>query len=108
MPFLTDVLLMLSGDDQRADLDVGRIEAGPRRAVGMFRHSSLKEIQLGPVLQGITEIAARNDMRLPASLALTGKALAQMQLTAAELDPTLDPFAIAGNYLFRSLAGRLP
>ena len=106
VPFLTDVLLMLSGDDQRADLDVGRIEAELGELMGMFRHSSLKEIQLGPVLQGITETAARNDMRLPASLALTGKALAQMQLTAAELDPTLDPFAIAGNYLFRSLAGR--
>ena len=51
--------------------------------------SSLKEIQLGPVLQGITEIAARHDMRLPASLALTGKALAQMQLDGrgARSDP---------------------
>ena len=69
--------------------------------------SSLKEIQLGPILQGITEIAARHEMRLPASLALTGKALAQMQLTTAELDPTLDPFAVAGDYLLRRLGGRL-
>lgn len=107
VPFLTDVLLMLSGDDQRSDLDVGRIEAELGELVHTFRHSSLKEIQLGPVLQGITETAARNDMRLPASMALTGKALAQMQLTAAELDPGLDPFAVAGNYLFKSLAGRM-
>ncbi len=107
VPFLTDVLLMLSGDDQRSDLDVGKIETELGELIGTFRHSSLKEIQLGPVLQGITEIAAHNDMRLPASMALTGKALAQMQLTAAELDPTLDPFAVAGTYLFKSLAGRL-
>ena len=68
---------------------------------------SLQEIQLGPILQGITEIAARHDVRLPSSLALTGKALAQMQLATAELDPTLDPFAVAGSYLFKTFTGRL-
>jgi predicted unusual protein kinase regulating ubiquinone biosynthesis (AarF/ABC1/UbiB family) len=55
-------------------------------------------------MQGLTEIATRHDVRLPASLALTGKALAQMQLAAAELDPTLDPFAAIGSFLFRSFA----
>ncbi len=107
VPFLTDVLLIMSGDDRRADLDVGKIESELGSLVGTFRHSSLKEIQLGPVLQGITEIAARNDMRLPASMALTGKALAQVQLTVGELDPTLDPFSVAGTFLLRRLGGRL-
>jgi ubiquinone biosynthesis protein len=36
-------------------------------------------------------------------LALTGKALAQMQLATAELDPTLDPFTVAGQFLQRGL-----
>src|SRR5207245_1412093 len=53
------------------------------------------------ILQEITEISIRHDVPLPASLALTGKALAQMQLATAELDPTLDPFAVAGNFLMR-------
>ena len=48
-----------------------------------YRNVSLKEIQLGPILQEITEISIRHDIRLPASLALTGKALAQMQLATA-------------------------
>jgi predicted unusual protein kinase regulating ubiquinone biosynthesis (AarF/ABC1/UbiB family) len=107
VPFLTDVLLIMSGDDRRADLDVARIETEIGALVRTFRHSSLKEIQLGPVLQGITEVAARNDMRLPASMALTGKALAQVQLTVGGLDAKLDPFAVAGNYLLRRLGGRL-
>ena len=51
------------------------------------------------MLQGLTEIAARHGMRLPASLALAGKAFAQMQLAAAELDPALDPVSVAGRFL---------
>src|SRR6478736_4304515 len=74
--------------------------------MAQFRHASLKEIQLGPVLQGITEIASRHDVRLPASLALTGKALAQMQLATAALDPDLDPFSVVGGFLFRVFGDR--
>jgi len=40
---------------------------------------------------------------LPASLTLTAKALAQMQLAAAQLDPTVDPFDVAGKFMMRSL-----
>ena len=107
VPFLTDVILMPSGDEKHTDLDGQAFHEELGVLVTHFRHSLLKEIELGPVLQGITEISARHDVRLPASLALTGKALAQMQLATAELDPTLDPFSVAGTYLFRSLTGGL-
>ncbi len=107
VPFLTDVLLMLGGEDHRSDLDLGAIQDELAALAGRYRQASLKEIELGPILQGITEIAARHDVRLPASLALTGKALAQMQLATAELDPTLDPFSVAGSYVFKSLASGL-
>ena len=36
------------------------------------------------ILQEITEISIKHDVALPASLALTGKALAQMQLATAQ------------------------
>ena len=49
------------------------------------------------MLDEMTEIAARHGVRLPASLALIGKAFGQMQLAVAELDPTLDPFAAVGH-----------
>ena len=45
----------------------------------------------------MTEIALRHDVALPASLTLTAKALAQMQLAAATLDPDIDPFDVAGS-----------
>jgi predicted unusual protein kinase regulating ubiquinone biosynthesis (AarF/ABC1/UbiB family) len=71
-----------------------------------YRHTSLGEIQLGPLLQEIAQSATNHGVRLPASLVLTGKALAQMQLSATELDPELDPFSVVGRFLMRNLLGR--
>jgi ubiquinone biosynthesis protein len=104
--FLAEIVLQLSGQDV-PDLD---FEAFQREIGGLFegvRGQSLTEIQLGPVLQGITEVSAGHDVRLPASLALTAKALAQMQLAAAELDPELDPFSVVGRFLLKTFAGRI-
>jgi ubiquinone biosynthesis protein len=101
VPFLSDVVLMIAGADQNVDLDVDAFRAELGALLARYRHLSLREIQLGPILQEITEIAIRNNVPLPASLALTGKALAQMQLATAVLDPTLDPFAVAGQFLMR-------
>ena len=51
----------------------------------------------------MTEISLRYGVPLPASLTLTAKALAQMQLAASQLDPTVDPFEVAGKFLMRSV-----
>jgi ubiquinone biosynthesis protein len=108
--FLTDVTLMLANAIERSDLDVDRFQAELGSIMARYRTSSLKDIQLGPILQEMTEISVRHGVPLPASLALTGKALAQMQLATAQLDPELDPFEVAGKFLMRnllrSMAGR--
>jgi ubiquinone biosynthesis protein len=105
--FLTDVTLMLTGEDQRTDIDLTKFQQEVGEVMTKARHSSLKDIQLGPILQEVTEIAIRHDVPLPASMALTAKALAQMQLATAELDPDLDPFAVAGSFLARNLLARI-
>jgi predicted unusual protein kinase regulating ubiquinone biosynthesis (AarF/ABC1/UbiB family) len=105
--FLSDVTLMLAGEDQRGDIDVDGFQEELGGLLARYRHLSLKEIQLGPILQEITEISVRHDVRLPASLALTGKALAQMQLATSELDPTLDPFSVAGSFVMKDVVGRM-
>jgi ubiquinone biosynthesis protein len=107
VPFLSDVVLMLAGEDQRADIDLSAFQNELSELLAKYRHLSLKEIQLGPILQEITEISIRHDVRLPASLALTGKALAQMQLATAELDPALDPFSVAGQFLTKGVVERI-
>jgi len=101
--FLTDITLMLTGAINRTDLDVEAFQEELGALMARNRGVSLKEIQLGPVLQEMTEIALRHDVALPASLTLTAKALAQMQLAAATLDPDVDPFDVAGKFLMRNL-----
>jgi ubiquinone biosynthesis protein len=105
--FLTDVTLMLAGGSDRADIDVAGFQEELGALMAKYRNVSLQEIQLGPILQEITEISIRHDVPLPASLALTGKAMAQMQLATAELDPDLDPFEVAGSFLMRGVLGRV-
>jgi len=107
VPFLADVTLMLAGGSDRPDLDMDRFREELGDLTARYRNVSLREIQLGPILQEMTEISIRHDIPLPASLALTGKALAQMQLATAELDPELDPFEVAGSFLMRGVVGRV-
>ena len=101
--FLTDVTLMLANAIERSDLDVERFQSELGGLMARNRSTSLKDIELGPILQDMTEISVRYGVPLPASLALTGKALAQMQLATAQLDPDLDPIEVAGKFLMRSL-----
>ncbi|MGZ4133103.1 MAG: AarF/UbiB family protein [Actinomycetota bacterium] len=105
--FLTDVSLMLSNAIDRSDLDVDAFQAEIGALMAKYRGASLSDIQLGPVLQEMTEISLRHGVPLPASLTLTAKALAQMQLAAAQLDPTVDPFDVAGKFLMRSVVSQM-
>ena len=106
VPFLAEILLLLAPEvPERLDLDAFRNEIG--ELLAQYRHKALAEIQLGPIMQGLTEISSRHGVRLPASLALVGKALAQMQLTAGELDPQLDPFSVVGGFVARNLLARM-
>ncbi len=102
-PFLAETLLMLSGPDAPSGLDLGELERDLKELLGYVRHGSLAEIELGQILTGMARIAARHGVRLPASLSLAGKALAQVQLTAAELDPELQPVELIGRFVARSL-----
>ena len=104
--FLAEAVLELSGSTP-PELDFDAFTAELGELFGRYRHASLREMQLGPILQGITEVSSRHGVRPPASLALTGKALAQMQQTAVELDPELDPFSVIGSFLVRNLLGRV-
>ncbi len=98
---------MLAGDERRADLDLESLEHDFADFIERFRIGSLRDIQLGPMLDGMLQIASRHGVRLPASLALSGKALGQMQMAVTKLDPTLDPFRVMGRFLLRNVGQRL-
>jgi ubiquinone biosynthesis protein len=107
VPFLSDVVLMLAGEEQRGDIDLAAFQQEVGDLLSRYRGVALREMQLGPILQEVTEISIRHGVRLPASLALTGKALAQMQLATAQLDPTLDPLSVVGDFVMRGFVSRL-
>ena len=101
--FLGELLVILAGDDAPVDVDMAALEDDLARFVARFRVGSLRDLQLGPMLEGLTEIGLQHGIRAPASLALAGKAFAQVQLTVAELDPTLDPFEVFSRHVLRGL-----
>jgi predicted unusual protein kinase regulating ubiquinone biosynthesis (AarF/ABC1/UbiB family)/nucleotide-binding universal stress UspA family protein len=106
--FLAEVMLMLSGDEQPGNLDLDALQSDFAAFIDRFHdHTTLAEIQIGPLLEGLTEIGVRHRMRLPASLALSGKAFGQMQLAVAELDPDLDPFSVINGFLVRGIVQRV-
>jgi ubiquinone biosynthesis protein len=101
--FLTDVTLTLSGPSAGDELNVAALQEEIGALMAKYRKVGLAEMQLGPILLEMSEIALRHGIPLPASLTLLGKALAQVQLATAQLDPELDPFEVAGNFLTRAL-----
>jgi predicted unusual protein kinase regulating ubiquinone biosynthesis (AarF/ABC1/UbiB family)/nucleotide-binding universal stress UspA family protein len=105
--FLADVMLSLAGGAPPSDFEAEAYEAELQELVSRYRTVSLKELRLGPLLQELSEISVRHDVRLPAELALVGKAFGQVQLTVAELDPTLDPFSVAGSFFLRRTLGQV-
>jgi ubiquinone biosynthesis protein len=105
VPFLTEVVLIMAGPEAEG-ADAAGLETALGELLRRYRHTSLGEIQLGPLLQEIAQTSTQYGVRLPAPLVLTGKALAQMQLSATELDPELDPFSVVGRFLFKNLVAR--
>ena len=106
--FLTEALLMLSGEEQPADLDLETLERDFGEFIGRFSDlRTLRDIQIGPMLEGLATIAAQHGMRLPAALTLAGKAFGQMQLAAAHLDPALEPGDVVNSFLMRSIGERV-
>ncbi|SCX19399.1 Predicted unusual protein kinase regulating ubiquinone biosynthesis, AarF/ABC1/UbiB family [Nitrosomonas eutropha] len=105
--FLTDVTFMMTSADNSSTLDVARFQSEIGEVMAKYRTASLAEMQIGPLLQEMSAVSLRHGVPLPASLTLAIKALAQVQLATAELDPALDPYDVAGKYLMRLMAKRM-
>jgi ubiquinone biosynthesis protein len=105
--FLADAMLGLATEPPPPGFDERAFADELAGLLASYRHVSLKDLRLGPLLQRLTEISVRHRVRLPSSLALIGKAFGQMQLAAAELDPSLDPFSVAGSFYLRQLASSM-
>jgi len=105
--FLTDVTLMMANVTNSGNLDVAQFQSDIGQVMAKYRTASLAEMQIGPLLQEMSAVSLRHGVPLPASLTLAIKALAQVQLATAELDPELDPYDVAGKYLVRLMVKRM-
>jgi ubiquinone biosynthesis protein len=105
--FLSEAVLLLAGEERRTDIDMEALESDLASFIERFHVDSLQDIQIGPMLDGMIRIAANHGIRLPASLALSGKAFGQVQLAIAELDPSLNPFQVVGDFLARNVRDRM-
>ena len=106
--FLSEVVLMLADDDGCGDaVDFAAFREDMEHLIARYRDLSLRELRLGPILQEVTEISVQRNVRVPASLTLTGKAFGQMQMAAAELDPDLDLFSVAESFVLRNTLQQL-
>jgi predicted unusual protein kinase regulating ubiquinone biosynthesis (AarF/ABC1/UbiB family)/nucleotide-binding universal stress UspA family protein len=105
--FLGDVTLMMTGSLDRSDLDVPRFQNEIGEVMAKYRKAALAEMQIGPLLQEMSAVGFRHGVPLPASLTLAAKALAQVQLATANLDPKLDPYDVAGKFLTRVMIKRM-
>ncbi|HWV46120.1 MAG TPA: AarF/UbiB family protein, partial [Nitrospira sp.] len=105
--FLGDVTLMMTGSLDRSDLDVPRFQSEIGEVMAKYRKAALAEMQIGPLLQEMSAVGFRHGVPLPASLTLAAKALAQVQLATANLDPKLNPYDVAGKFLTRVMIKRM-
>ncbi|BFU89425.1 MAG: Universal stress protein [Nitrospira sp.] len=105
--FLGDVTLMMTGSLDRSDLDVPRFQSEIGEVMAKYRKAALAEMQIGPLLQEMSAVGFRHGVPLPASLTLAAKALAQVQLATADLDPKLNPYDVAGKFLTRVMIKRM-
>lgn len=105
--FLSDIILMMAGSLDRSDLNVPQFQNDIGELISKYRKAVLADMQIGPLLQEMSAIGVRHGVPLPASLTLAAKALAQVQLATAQLDPKLDPYSVAGKFLMRLMAKRL-
>jgi ubiquinone biosynthesis protein len=99
---LSDAILTLSQAGDRSDLDIAAFSKDLKALTDRLHGSAIKDIQFGRLLQDMLEVAFRHGVPVSASVALTAKALAQMQSAATLLDPNVDPLAIAGRFIARS------
>ncbi|MBX3301429.1 MAG: universal stress protein [Nitrospira sp.] len=105
--FLSDITLMMAGSLDRSDLNVPQFQSEIGAMIAKYRKAALADMQIGPLLQEMSAIGFRHGVPLPASLTLASKALAQVQLATAQLDPKLDPYDVAGKFLMRLMMKRM-
>jgi len=98
---VVEQLIRMSAAQRRVDRS--GLERDLERLLTRYHDLPLKEIRAREVVEAITTIAFRHQLRLPSELWLLGKTLAMMEGVGLKLDPDFDIFAVAQPYAKRFL-----
>jgi ubiquinone biosynthesis protein len=102
---VVEQLIRMSAAQRRVDRS--GLERDLERLLIRYHDLPLKEIRAKEVVEAITAIAFRHQLRLPSELWLLGKTLAMMEGVGLKLDPDFDIFAVAQPYAHRFLRQRM-
>jgi ubiquinone biosynthesis protein len=103
-PRCTRLMLELGEYDEEPDIRVFEREVGDFMGKHLFK--SLKDIDIGLVIQDLMEIATHNKIRIPPVIFLMIKAFASVEGVARLLDPEFDMVAYAEPYVKRAKLAR--
>jgi predicted unusual protein kinase regulating ubiquinone biosynthesis (AarF/ABC1/UbiB family) len=107
--FLADLLINLGGGAKSSSrpVDMAGLGAALAELSADVRAASLSDLEIGPLLEQMTQIALKFHIELPAGLALVAKAMTQVQLTVTQLVPDQDLFAEARKLYLRDTVSRV-
>ena len=107
--FLADLLLNLGGGARNATatVDITGLGIALSGLASSVRATALADLEVGPLLEQMTQIALRFRVELPAGLAMVAKAMSQVQLTVTQLVPDQDLFAEARRLYLRDTVARV-
>ncbi len=108
--FLADLLLNLGQSSStrfaNGPVDVEGLGGALSDLATAVKGASLADLEVGPLLEQMTQIALRYHVELPVGLALVAKAMSQVQLTVTDLAPDQDLFAEARRLYLRETMAR--
>ena len=93
----TRVLLRITEWDQEPDRR--RLERDVADFIGLHLYKPLKEIELGPLLNRLLELASQHRLRIPPPIFMMMKAISAVENVARRLDPDFDIFEQARPFI---------
>ena len=99
MPGIVDQLIRLGVADEQSDRQA--LERDLRRIMHRYYGLPLREISVRELIEDLTSIAFRYQLRIPSNLWLLMNTLAMMEGVGLTLDPEFDMFAVSEPYVRR-------
>ena len=93
------VQVLLQITDREKETNIRKLERDVAEFIDLHLYKPLKEIEIGPLLNHMVELAARHRLRIPPELFIMLKALSTIEGVARLLNPNFDTIAKAKPFI---------